>query len=134
MPSDIAVTRVVAVPASVEAARDRPMPQVQPHSADRMADKRAPDAPAPPNPTMRLDPELEIVVLEFRDEGGQVRNTIPTEQQLAAYRAWDRTGHGDPAHRQGQPEAAAQRERQATRPVEAAGTGGSVNDRSTTDA
>jgi hypothetical protein len=94
MSSEIALSRVVAVPASMEAARDRPMPQAQPYPADRAPDKLAPAAP--PNPTLRLDFELEIVVLEFRDDNGRVRNTIPTEQQLAAYRSWDRTQSGDP--------------------------------------
>ena len=70
MSSEIALSRVVAVPASMEAARDRPMPPVQPYPADRAPDKLAPAAP--PNPSLRLDPELEIVVLEFRDDNGRV--------------------------------------------------------------
>jgi len=94
MSSDISVTRTIVQPASVESARERPPPPVQPFPADRSPEKLAPLAP--PNPSLRLDPELEIVVLEFRDEAGQVRNTIPTEQQLAAYRAWDRTQSGEP--------------------------------------
>jgi hypothetical protein len=44
-----------------------------------------------PNPTLRLDPELALVVIEFRDGAGKVRDTIPTEAQLEAYRATQRT-------------------------------------------
>jgi hypothetical protein len=38
-----------------------------------------------PNPTIRMDPALGIVVLEFRDQRGSVRS-IPTERELDAYR------------------------------------------------
>lgn len=43
-----------------------------------------------PNPTLRLDPGLALVVIEFRDGDGKVRETIPTEAQLEAYRASQR--------------------------------------------
>jgi len=49
-----------------------------------------------PNPSLRLDAGLELVVIEFRDDSGQVRDTIPTQAQLDAYRSWDRTKAGDP--------------------------------------
>ena len=39
-----------------------------------------------PNPTLRLDPSLGIVVIEFRNNAGEVANSIPTQQQLEAYR------------------------------------------------
>jgi hypothetical protein len=41
---------------------------------------------APPNPTIRVDPMLGLVVLEFRGQRGEVRS-IPTERELDAYRA-----------------------------------------------
>lgn len=44
-------------------------------------------APATPNPRLRLDAPLGMVVIEFRDAGGDVANTIPTPRQIAAYRA-----------------------------------------------
>jgi hypothetical protein len=43
--------------------------------------------PAWPNPSLRLDPALGIVVMEFRDRAGGVQATLPTERELAAYRA-----------------------------------------------
>lgn len=47
-----------------------------------------PDAPAPaiPNPRLRLDGSLGMVVLEFRGMGGEVSSTIPSERAIAAYR------------------------------------------------
>lgn len=46
-----------------------------------------PAAPATPNPRLRLDGSLGMVVIEFRDQVGDVPNTIPTPRQIAAYRA-----------------------------------------------
>ncbi len=46
-----------------------------------------PAAPATPNPRLRLDGSLGMVVIEFRDAVGDVANTIPTPRQIAAYRA-----------------------------------------------
>jgi hypothetical protein len=40
-----------------------------------------------PNPTLRLDAALGIVVIEFRTASGQISGSIPTERQLEAYRA-----------------------------------------------
>ncbi|TCZ53193.1 hypothetical protein [Roseicella aquatilis] len=51
----------------------------------------APVAPAPadtgvPNPSLRLDPALGLVVMEFRDRQGRTE-TLPTEKELEAYRS-----------------------------------------------
>jgi hypothetical protein len=39
-----------------------------------------------PNPTLRLDATLGMVVLEFRDDQGSVKSTIPSQRVLEAYR------------------------------------------------
>jgi hypothetical protein len=39
-----------------------------------------------PNPSLRLDPALGLVVMEFRDQAGRTA-TLPTERQLEAYRS-----------------------------------------------
>ena len=44
-------------------------------------------APATPNPRLRLDGSLGMVVLEFRGAGGEVAHTIPSPRAIAAYRA-----------------------------------------------
>ena len=56
-------------------------------------DPRSSDAASPqpqrspiPNPTLRLDPALGLVVIEFRDESGNVATSIPSQRQLEAYR------------------------------------------------
>lgn len=62
-------------------------------------------APVPPptaaagNPSLRLDPGLGLVVIEFHNTAGAVIGTIPTEQQLQAYRRWQdaRVGPADQA-------------------------------------
>jgi len=47
-----------------------------------------------PNPSLRLDYQLGLVVIEFRDASGQITRTIPNAQQLAAYQQWSETGAG----------------------------------------
>lgn len=44
-------------------------------------------APVTPNPRLRLDGSLGMVVLEFRGSAGEVANTIPSPREIAAYRA-----------------------------------------------
>ncbi len=90
-------------PRTADAASGRPaaatrVPASEPLSSASSA------APALPNPALRLDPELGLVVLEFRDSQGQVERTLPTARALAAYRAAARVavagggaGFGDPA-------------------------------------
>jgi hypothetical protein len=43
--------------------------------------------PAMPNPRLRLDGVLGMVVIEFRDDAGEVAASIPTPRELHAYRA-----------------------------------------------
>jgi hypothetical protein len=49
---------------------------------------QAPPPPPPigPNPRLRLDPALGIVVMEFLDSGGKVERSAPSQAQLEAYR------------------------------------------------
>lgn len=46
----------------------------------------------PPNPALRTDPELGLVVLEFRNAGVEVAASVPTSRELDAYRRAARTG------------------------------------------
>ncbi|WP_092962479.1 hypothetical protein [Falsiroseomonas stagni] len=43
-------------------------------------------APAMPNPRLRIDPALSLVVIEFRDSVGELSLSIPTPKELEAYR------------------------------------------------
>ena len=49
-------------------------------------------APISPNPRLRIDPALGMVVMEFLDKTGQVRQSAPTEAALEAYRRAQRFG------------------------------------------
>jgi hypothetical protein len=59
-----------------------------------------PAAPAPrpplPNPSLRLEPSLGVVVFEVRDAAGEVVRSVPTERELKAYRTAALRG-GEPA-------------------------------------
>lgn len=41
---------------------------------------------AAPNPTLRLDSGLGMVVIEFRGASGEVVTSLPTPREIAAYR------------------------------------------------
>jgi len=43
-------------------------------------------APIAPNPSLRIEPTLGVVVFEVRDASGQVTRSVPTERELRAYR------------------------------------------------
>lgn len=81
MPSDLALR---AVPAT-----DPPRAPARAAGPERDAGAPPPPvtSPATPNPRLRLDGSLGMVVIEFRDAVGDVANTIPSPRQIAAYRA-----------------------------------------------
>lgn len=61
-----------------------------------------------PSPRLRLDPELGLVVLEFRDLEGQVERTFPSKRELAAYHQGAHPPPGRPVAKDAAPTAAAQ--------------------------
>lgn len=63
-------------------------------SASAGPDRVAGSAPPPPtpevgpaNPRLRMDRDLGVLVIEFRDSAGEVSVSIPTPRELEAYRA-----------------------------------------------
>ena len=81
MPHDLPVSSVAAVPSTATTSL----------TEDRVA-ATAPSAPATtarpfPNPSLRLDAGLGIVVLEFYDGLGEITTSIPSQRILQAYRA-----------------------------------------------
>jgi len=72
------------------------LPSGLPAQAPPQAATPAPAAPAAaaapqlppigPNPRLRLDPALGIVVTEFLDSAGKLARSAPNEAQLQAYR------------------------------------------------
>lgn len=55
-------------------------------------------APPPPllNPRLRIDAALNLVVLEFRDDAGEISRTIPTAREIDAYRSGAEPGPETP--------------------------------------
>jgi hypothetical protein len=88
MPNDLRITAIT--PAKPAPMDSHPAPQQE------AAPSTATAAPSYPNPSMHIDPALNIVVIEFRNTAGTVTDTTPTEQQLDAYRQtmWSKPTNG----------------------------------------
>lgn len=71
-------------------AERRTAPSVRPVHA--IAPEPTAVSPIVPNPRLRLDATLGLVVLEFRGAVGSLDRSIPSPQELAAYRAAALTG------------------------------------------
>lgn len=90
MTNDLAIQSLTAMRTNAEivgeprAAASLPPPQPQ------QAATPSPIA----NPSLRLDPALGLVVLEFRNDAGAVTSSIPSQRQLQAYQRWDATHFG----------------------------------------
>jgi hypothetical protein len=84
MPNDLSVS--VLGPAVPMAGRTAPPPiPARPNpTAERVL----------PNPTLRLEAALGLVVIEFRNDRGAIENSYPSERQLAVYRANELAGIG----------------------------------------
>jgi hypothetical protein len=79
----------------INPVRVAPMPSARPTSP--APQPVAPQAtPPPPNPSLRIEPALGVVILEVRDAEGEVVRSVPTERELRAYRAAALRG-GEPA-------------------------------------
>ncbi|HEV7456677.1 MAG TPA: hypothetical protein VGN96_07850 [Roseococcus sp.] len=85
-PPPFAERSVQAPPDAPPGARQDVAPQgarqdVAPNSARQ---DTAP--PIAPNPSLRIEPTLGVVVFEVRDGAGEVTRSVPTERELRAYR------------------------------------------------
>lgn len=92
MPNDLSIQAVSMVTAA-NGGTGRGAPSV-PSAATAPPTPSTPANQPSPNPTLQLDAEVGIVVLEFRNADGAVTNSIPTQQQLDAYRHWQESGVG----------------------------------------
>jgi hypothetical protein len=83
MPNDLSVSAVTQVNLGNDAVvPSKPMPTAAP------VEQAAPTPFPSLNPSLQLDSALGIVVLEFRNSSGTITSSIPSQQQLAAYRQW----------------------------------------------
>ena len=83
MPTDLSIA---AVPAVASTSEVHPEPKTVP-AAVAPADKPALSTPIYANPKLYLDPQLELVVMEFRDTSGKATTTFPSQRQMEAYRS-----------------------------------------------
>jgi len=79
MPPDLTVPAIAGQQAA----------QIAPTQPARGETEAAPTASGPqfPNPSLRLDHGLGLVVIEFHDHGGEVTRSIPSQRQIDAYRS-----------------------------------------------
>jgi hypothetical protein len=69
-------------------APPRPTPPPRPEAGPAPDAARGATQPAPLlNPRLRIDAALNLVVLEFRDDAGEISRTIPTAREIDAYRS-----------------------------------------------
>lgn len=83
------------VPAPASAAQPAPPPDaaVAPPAGAPPAGAAARNGP---NPSLRVEPSLGIVVFEVRDTAGEVVRSVPTERELRDYRAAALRGAPEP--------------------------------------
>jgi hypothetical protein len=94
MPSDIRITMAPSpIVGSETAAGVRPTGAVPASAAQATAAPSATANPTP-NPTLELDAALGLVVIQFHNDSGAVTSSIPSQQQIDAYRLWQETRIG----------------------------------------
>jgi hypothetical protein len=92
MPDNLTVSSIAAVQIGNR-------PAAEPRAAAIEPQTQAEPFPAPSlitNPTLRLDAALGLVVIEFRNNRGDITTSIPSKRQLEAYQRWDETHLGPP--------------------------------------
>ena len=78
---------------TVPAVQMAPAPTVRAHPPAPAAQAASPVQPFT-NPSLRLDSALGLVVIEFRNNAGAVTRSIPSQQQIDAYRTHEQTPPG----------------------------------------
>jgi hypothetical protein len=90
MPNDLVVQSLMAVRTGTEGGSEAKAAASQPPPQPERAANPSPF----PNPSLRLDSALGLVVLEFRSDTGVVTASIPSQRQLQAYQKWAETHAG----------------------------------------
>ena len=90
MPNDITVQPVATVRSAGDASDEM---KISPTARAPPSQPVASPLPTP-NPTLRLDPALGMVVIEFHNTSGALTTSIPSQRQLAAYQKWSVTHVG----------------------------------------
>jgi hypothetical protein len=90
MPNDLAVQLLTTMRTGTDIVGDAKTAASQPPPQE----EHAANTSSIPNPSLRLDPVLGIVVIEFRSDTGAVTTSVPSQRQLQAYQKWDATHLG----------------------------------------
>ena len=100
MPGDFAISQSSPQKALQEAVQ--PVPPAAAFDAGQSTVSKRPLI----NPSLHLDPALNLVVLQFLDNKGDVTDSIPSPKQLKAYQARQSEGTGPAIPAPKQPPAA----------------------------
>jgi hypothetical protein len=89
------------MPSDLSIGPTSPNPVIQSTEAVRAAAESRVSAqatsPGTPNPTLRLDSALGLVVIEFVSKSGAITSSIPSQRQLTAYQDGTANPPGDHA-------------------------------------
>jgi hypothetical protein len=90
MPDDITISATAAVQHRQSSVHSTSATAVEPQTGANPA----PVSPPVFNPTLRLDPALGLVVVEYRNDRGVITTSIPPQRMLEAYQHWENTHLG----------------------------------------
>ncbi len=97
MPADITldpgIPALTALPAKLASASEAPSPPGQTHPSAQTTSLAA-AGPKLANPQLTVDPSTARVVYEYYSNTGVLTNSIPSQQQLQAYRLAAESGEG----------------------------------------
>jgi len=94
MPSDMRITGALSSAASSDVTGGVHSAGSEAVPSEALV-QTTPSPPHPiPNPTLELDPALGLVVIQFRNANGAITSSIPSQQQIDAYRLWQETKIG----------------------------------------
>src|SRR5262249_2872666 len=95
MANDLTIQAAAAMRVGSDTAGSSRAPATEPIAA-----QEPPAASPVPNPSLRLNAALGLVVIEFRNDAGTVTSSIPSQRQLEAYQRWETTRFGPAPTRQ----------------------------------
>ena len=96
MSNDIGIATASSSSVGNGAAGSVRSPATPPASVAAAATAVPPASNPTPNPTLQLNAALGLVVIQFHNNSGAVTRSIPSQQQINAYRLWEESKIGPP--------------------------------------
>jgi hypothetical protein len=93
MSNDFIVQSVAAARPANNAFSEARTAAIQSPSRPEPSSPQPPAMPIP-NPTLRFDPGLGLVVIEFYSTSGAVTTSVPSQRQIHEYQKWNATHLG----------------------------------------